>query len=343
MQEVAFACPLCHEPLQHESAAYVCERDRRSYPLILGIPDFRIVPDYLAQAEKEQPLVARLVTEYPRRSFAELVECFDSLLPVRPKNLIAKHRAHLHTNTVRGIHTLKTIRRVTTFSDSDRFLEIGCGMGGFLPVAAGVFQSVVGLDLSMPRLILAKKRLEQAEQPPILLCACAESLPLSGESFHLVVASDVIEHVQNQGRVMHEAHRVLVPGGAVFLATPNRWSLTPEPHVNVWGVGFLPMAWRERYVQLVQHVSYRGITLLNWFEIRRLLHQTRFKGWRIILPTFASEHAASLPVWARAAMPIYNLLKDHSVTKWLVCLFGPSFHVVCIKAKPSDGVKEAAK
>jgi SAM-dependent methyltransferase len=130
---------------------------------------------------------------------------------------------------------------------------------------------------------------------------------------------------------MREAYRVLAPGGAIFLATPNRWSLTPEPHVNVWGVGFLPTAWRERYVALVQNVPYRNITLLNWFDIRRLLGQTRFRRCRIVLPALPSEHTARLPAWARAAVPVYHALKDFPLTKWLVYLFGPLFHVVCIK------------
>ena len=73
--------------------------------------------------------------------------------------------------------------------------------------------------------------------------------------FIFVVGSDVIEHVHEQLEVMREAHRVLVSGGALFLATRNRWSLTPEPHVNLWGVGFLPKPWRALYVRLARKSS----------------------------------------------------------------------------------------
>jgi hypothetical protein len=33
---------------------------------------------------------------------------------------------------------------------------------------------------------------------------------------------------------------VLRPGGLLFLATPNRYTLGLEPHVRLWGVGYLP-------------------------------------------------------------------------------------------------------
>ena len=119
----------------------------------------------------------------------------------------------------------------------------------------------------------------------------------------------------------------------MFLATPNRWSLTPEPHVNVWGVGFLPRAWRERYVELVRHLPYRDISLFNWYELRRLLSQTRFTRWQIILPTLPAGHIAGLPAWARTAVPFYHWFKDFALTKWAVYLFGPLFHAICQKGQ----------
>jgi hypothetical protein len=149
--------------------------------------------------------------------------------------------------------------------------------------------------------------------------------------FHLVVGSDVIEHVREQAQVMSEAYRVIASGGLLFLATPNRWSLTPEPHVNVWGVGFLPKAWRAPYVGLVRNIPYRNISLLNWFEIQRLLGQTSFSGWDVVPPTLPPEHTERLPAWARAVVPIYNALKGRPLLKWVVNLFGPLFHVICIK------------
>jgi SAM-dependent methyltransferase/uncharacterized protein YbaR (Trm112 family) len=331
MQFVEFVCPLCQGPLRSEPKAYVCPRDRRSYPVTLGIPDFRVFPDQVVQSDAEQTLMGRLLAEYPSRSFAELIDLDQSLRPAVPASLTASRRVHVEGGVIRAKSSLAEIQRLGALSSRGLFLEIGCGTGGFLVAAMDVFRTVVGLDVNLPRLVLAKKQLEETGRQAIVIGACAESLPFSDGLFDLVVGSDVIEHVEDPVQVMREAYRVLVPGGAIFLATPNRWSLTPEPHVNVWGVGFLPKAWRAHYVRLVQNVPYRNISLLNWFEIRRLIGRTRFSRWHIVLPTLPAEHTTRLPAWARLVVPIYHAVKDYPLTKWLVYLFGPLFHVICVK------------
>ena len=331
MQSIVLACPLCHGPLQQETQAYICSSDRKSYPVTCGIPDFRVFHGETIKADFEQSSVACLLSEYTRRSFKELIELDPTLDPALPSGLLARRRLHILGGVTRARRWLGDIGRLCDASPRGRFLELGCGTGGFLVAAADVFELAVGLDINLSRLILAKKQLEETGRQAILIAANAQFLPFQGESFHMVVGSDVIEHVETPSQVMQEAYRVLQSGGAIFLATPNRWSLTPEPHVNVWGVGWLPRAWREPYVRLIRKLPYRNICLLNWFELRRLLAQTHFHRWRIFLPTFPSEHTARLPWWARVAVPLYHALKDYAVTKWLIYLFGPVFHVVCVK------------
>jgi SAM-dependent methyltransferase len=166
-----------------------------------------------------------------------------------------------------------------------------------------------------------------------LICAFAECLPFPNDSFQLVVGSDVIEHTPKQVELMCEAHRVLATDGALFLATPNRWSLAPEPHVKVWGVGFLPKGWRAPYVRFVRKIPYENISTLNYFDVCALIAKTQFGEWRILLPEFYPDHVAQLPVWQRAVVPIYHALKDLPLLKGLVYLFGPLFHIIGIKRR----------
>jgi len=333
MQFVDFVCPICRGPLQRQSDAYVCTRDRRSYPVRFGIPDFRIDPDHPVLSPHEEDLLRRMITEYSSVSFDDLMQFDPGQSLVIPPSLRTKKRVHIETGIVRGKDSLEEIQGLVTLPDRGRFLEIGCGPGGFLVAATEIFHTVVGLDINPVRLVLAKKRLDEANRQAVLVCGCAEYLPFPEGVFHLVVGADVIEHVKDPVQVMDQTHRVLAPGGAVFLATPNRWSLTPEPHVNVWGVGFLPKTWRERYVELMRHLPYRDISLFNWFELRRLLSRTRFARWKIILPTLLAGHITGLPAWARIAVPFYHGFKDFALTKWAVYLFGPLFHVICQKGK----------
>jgi predicted SAM-dependent methyltransferase len=73
-----------------------------------------------------------------------------------------------------------------------------------------------------------------------LLCCSGAELPFAANSLQVVVASDVIEHTPRQREFLQSCWRVLAPGGMLFLVVPNRFSLSIEPHVRLWGVGFLP-------------------------------------------------------------------------------------------------------
>src|SRR5439155_807663 len=55
--------------------------------------------------------------------------------------------------------------------------------------------------------------------------ADAESLPFRDESFDAVVATEVLEHLDEPGRMLSEARRVLRPGGQFFMTTPNAQAL----------------------------------------------------------------------------------------------------------------------
>ena len=232
---------------------------------------------------------------------------------------------------MRAQSALAEIRKCSPSAAHGAFLEIGSGTGGFLVAASEVFEQVVGLDIALRWLIIAKKRLEETGSSATLICACAEYLPFADDSFELVVGSDVIEHTQGQLELLQESYRVLRAGGSLFLATPNRWSLTPEPHVKLWGVGFLPKAWREPYVRWARRIPYQNISTLNFFDVRRLVLQTRFKRWQLLLPEFHPDHTARLAAWERAAIPFYHVLKNMPVVNWFLYLFGPLYHVICFK------------
>ena len=123
---------------------------------------------------------------------------------------------------------------------------------------------MAGVDIALRWLIVARKRLDEEGLAHVpLACGCAERLPFADRTFAGVVAGDVIEHVADQAATLAEAHRVLRPGGRLFLASPNRFSLAPEPHVQVWGVGFLPRRWMAAYVRWASGRDFRAIRTLG--------------------------------------------------------------------------------
>ena len=135
-----------------------------------------------------------------------------------------------------------------------------------------------GVDIALRWLLVARKRLDEEGLAHVrLVCGCAERLPFCDRGFAGVVAGDVIEHVGDQAATLAEAHRVLVPGGRLFLASPNRFSLAPEPHVQVWGVGYLPRRWMAPYVRWTRGIDFRAIRTLG---LRRMETTARAKPLR---------------------------------------------------------------
>ncbi len=95
-------------------------------------------------------------------------------------------------------------------------LEIGIGTGSNLGIYHG--SAVVhGIDLSGPALSLAARRAGRVARRVTLVEADAAALPFADASFDTVVATFVLCSVGDVGQSLHEARRVLRPGGTIRL------------------------------------------------------------------------------------------------------------------------------
>lgn len=57
--------------------------------------------------------------------------------------------------------------------------------------------------------------------PEKIIDAVGERIPFDNDSFDIVYSTNVLEHVQNPGKVIDEALRVLKPGGTMQIVYPN--------------------------------------------------------------------------------------------------------------------------
>jgi SAM-dependent methyltransferase len=101
-----------------------------------------------------------------------------------------------------------------------RALEIGCGRGDFLALAAARDIEIVGLDLAPEMVRVLKSRYPRASA----IVGDATALPFADEAFDLVVCSFTLGFVEDRRRAIAEAWRVLAPGGRYALTT---WNLIP--------------------------------------------------------------------------------------------------------------------
>lgn len=111
-----------------------------------------------------------------------------------------------------------------------RVLDIGCGHGALsLTLAESAGFDVVAMDVLEARVRSVRSR--KATRDPEaaarvrIVRADAESLPFQNESFDAVAATEVLEHLDEPGRMLSEARRVLRPGGRFFMTTPNSEAL----------------------------------------------------------------------------------------------------------------------
>jgi SAM-dependent methyltransferase len=101
-------------------------------------------------------------------------------------------------------------------------VDIGCGNGAYTTELARRFERVVAVDVEPDRLAAFR-----ASDPPAhveIRLGSADRLDLPDASVDLVTAIETVEHLgAHLDGALREAHRVLVPGGALVITTPNRW------------------------------------------------------------------------------------------------------------------------
>ncbi|HYM13346.1 MAG TPA: hypothetical protein VEU62_21590, partial [Bryobacterales bacterium] len=89
-----FVCPRCKGRLEYTADSYYCDRCRLRFPVLCGIPDFRLAPDRYISIDDDRRKGRRLFEEAARRSFAEMLDYYYSITPEVPPDLARKFTAH---------------------------------------------------------------------------------------------------------------------------------------------------------------------------------------------------------------------------------------------------------
>jgi len=111
-----------------------------------------------------------------------------------------------------------------------RVLDAGCGAGYGSAELAQAAESVIGVDIAAEAIEFAQANYRQPnlrfEQ------ASCSALPFAGASFDLVVAFEVIEHLEDWRGFLQEACRVLAPAGQLIVSTPNKLYYTASRGIH---------------------------------------------------------------------------------------------------------------
>ncbi|OLD57950.1 MAG: hypothetical protein AUI54_00755 [Acidobacteria bacterium 13_1_40CM_2_56_5] len=115
-------------------------------------------------------------------------------------------------------------------------LDIACGDARLAAyVAAAGAKLVVGVDLSHVGLIVGRNRWTREQPESVRRATFVQgdglSLPVQEGAFDIVIASEIIEHVDDPDVFLREASRPLKPDGTIIVTTPYRLTERPlDPH-----------------------------------------------------------------------------------------------------------------
>jgi SAM-dependent methyltransferase len=333
-------CPFCRIPLERHDFHARCSQCDRGFESLRGILDLRTADDeYLPNSQDWQ--VARLLdAQFDALDFRGLLELYYDLIGDLPKALRLRQIDHILSAPARAQQWMQALG---TRVDRGVILDLGCGPGGFLASQPRGHCDWIGLDIAMRWLLLARKRLnEMGREDVTLVCGCAEALPFADDAIAAIVAGDVVEHVRSREILLKETHRVLSANGRMIAATPNRFSLAPEPHVNVWGVGFLPRRLMKPYVKMRSGVDFRAIVTHGWRGWTRLAKGSPFGGCQIVAPEVAlGEHSSSLK---KMMVGVYNPFVRSKCGQILAKVCGPLLHLTFVKApQPSPTTRPSSR
>jgi SAM-dependent methyltransferase len=330
-----FVCPKCRGTLGKEASSFSCQSCRRSFPIVHGIPDFRLRRAHsLWYSSTDDSSLQALAELFPKACYEELEsELFASLDPFPDPfrtayRQAAEQRGEEHWEEAVRLAETESIRRSSA-------LEIGCGAGGALVTLAKRFDKTYGVDVSLEHLLLSRKRLEERGlgERAMVVAASADALPFRSDLFNFATAMNVIEHVDDQLAALSEIHRVLMEGDTFFFDSPNRFSLLLEPHVKVWGVGFLPRQWADGYVRLIKKgIGYQGTRLLSLFELRSLLRRTFGQDIRIGLPSLQERPYFQEGRVKKTLRNVWGLLENHRSVRQSLLPLVPTHHVLARKS-----------
>jgi len=129
-------------------------------------------------------------------------------------------------------------RRAAARAASRKALDIGCGYGAGTREIAREALFAVGIDRDRATIITASGR--AASSPAAFAVADARELPFADETFDVISAFEVMEHLPEPERFLDEARRTLTRDGDFFISAPRQrpgWQSENPGHLREYTAG----------------------------------------------------------------------------------------------------------
>jgi ubiquinone/menaquinone biosynthesis C-methylase UbiE len=201
----------------------------------------------------------------------------------------------------------RAVRKYLQPEKDDRILEVGSGVS---PMTDGS-ERIVYSEISFTAL----RKLKRMNEKGFFVVADATRLPFKGGSFSRVVCSEVLEHVPEDQRALHEMALVLESGGSMILTFPHRRAYFAQDD------SFVHHFRRYELAEMAANLKKAG---LETMDVRKVLGPLeKITMWTVIsLIPFLNHFRKG----NRADQQGYQ----SPLARWLIALFGGLNRLYCI-------------
>jgi SAM-dependent methyltransferase len=253
-----------------------------------------------------------------------------------PMNATFNDIRHFKGTTATPLAVAKRLRLIEAFlkPDARRFLDCGCGIGGYVQALAEQFKlDAHGIEFDQATVV-------QTQSIPALqgriVQGDLQNLASEPAQWDYAMLNEVLEHVGDDQKVLAEVHRILKPGGLLFVFSPNRW-FPFETHcvslkksrrrIPAWVpfVPYLPVAIGERFLFYWAR---------NYWQ-RELAGKVRAGGFTILKRDFVWQTfeniSGSQPRLLKIFKPLLRLVSNVLEKTPFLRRFGVSQVLICQK------------
>ncbi len=204
-----------------------------------------------------------------------------------------------------------------------RVIDIGCGVGSNLRLLQSMRSKLVGMDSEMYSLLHTRKSLSTVP----LVNGDVMRLPIKADSIDLILASDILEHLDEDTVGIREIYRTLKREGKVLFTVPAFRSL--------WGVQDIVGMHRRRYSkkELVRKIEGEGFKILRSSYFNFFLFFPILIGRRIIYLLglrIKSENEINFPLINFFLKMVFSI--EPHYLKFFSFPFGVSIYCIAKKA-----------
>lgn len=190
-------------------------------------------------------------------------------------------------STAQSIPEFESLLTHIELEPDDKFVDIGCGAGGFTKVIQSYFNlnQSYGIDKN-------KKLLSKAEERNIITYnkdIIESPLPFDDNSVNLVTCLGTLEHLPEFDTVLKEIKRILKTNGIVIFALPNLSSW-----INRMSLLF---GWEPRNIEVSTEKLLNTAPWYNDEEILYHIHTPTFNGFNELLKYHGYDIKHSTPLF----------------------------------------------